>query len=233
MIDDDRSDKYRASHMHGLYAIVDTGTLAALGIDPLVHARDILRARPAALQLRAKDLPAREILSLLRMLSPMCRVVGCQLVANDRPELAALGGCDMVHVGQDDMPIERVRSIAPALGVGVSTHNLEQLARALLDRPRYVAYGPVFETQSKLRADPVVGIAGLRAAFALATQAGIPLVAIGGISLERAHEVAPFASAAAVISGLYAASSEAVTARARAFGAALGGRAEAAAGAHA
>jgi thiamine-phosphate pyrophosphorylase len=209
--------------MHGLYAILDTATLATLGIDPLAHARDILRARPAALQLRAKGLPAREILSLLRMLSPMCRVAGCPLVANDRPELAVLGGCDVVHVGQDDMPIDRVRSIAPSLGVGVSTHDLEQLARALEARPRYVAFGPVYATQSKLRCDPVVGLEGLRAAASLARQAGIPLVAIGGISLERAHEVAAYASSAAVISGLYCASSEAVTARARAFHAAFAG----------
>jgi thiamine-phosphate pyrophosphorylase len=140
----------------------------------------------------------------------------------------------VVHVGQDDMPIDRVRSIAPSLGVGVSTHNLEQLARALEARPRYVAFGPVYETQSKLRCDPVVGIDGLRAAAALAREAGIPLVAIGGISLERASEVAAYASSAAIISGLYCASSEAVTARARAFHAALTGRAaEVAAGAHA
>ena len=219
--------------MHGLYAIVDTGSLAALGIDPLVHARDILRARPAALQLRAKDLPAREILSLLRRLHPMCRAAGCPLVANDRPELAALGGCDLVHVGQGDMPIDRVRSIAPALGVGVSTHTLEQLARALLARPRYVAYGPVFATKSKAHPDPVVGLAGLRAAYALAVQAGIPLVAIGGITLERAPEVAPFCSSAAVIADLYAGASEAVTGRARAFQSVLGGQPAAVAEAHA
>jgi thiamine-phosphate pyrophosphorylase len=224
MVDDNGAGHYRSGIMHGLYAIVDTGSLAALGIDPLAHARDVLRARPTALQLRAKDMPAREILSLLRRLHPMCRAAGCPLVVNDRPELAVLGGCNLVHVGQEDMPIDRVRSIAPTLGVGVSTHDLDQLARALETRPRYVAFGPVFETRSKLRPEPVVGIAGLRTAWAMATAAAIPLVAIGGITLERAYEVAPFCSAAAVISDLYAGSSEAVTARARAFHAVFGGQ---------
>jgi thiamine-phosphate pyrophosphorylase len=188
--------------MRGLYAIVDTKTLRARGIEPVAFARAVLLAHPAALQVRAKDLQPREVLTLLRAISPLCRDVGVPFITNDRVDLAALAACNFVHVGQTDLPIERVRRIAPGVRVGVSTHTLMQLARALEERPTYVAYGPVFATASKELPDPVVGLAGLRDAAALARRARIPLVAIGGITLDRAAEVGAIADAVAVISGL-------------------------------
>lgn len=188
--------------MRGLYAIVDTGTLSARRLDPLAFAAAVLAVRPAALQLRAKDLPPRETLALLRALAPMCHQAGVPLVANDRPDLAMLAGCDLVHVGQSDMPVERVRRIAPGLRVGVSTHSLDQLDAALSAKPAYVAFGPVFETRSKSSPDPVVGLALLRTAAARASAAGVPLVAIGGITRERAREMLGAADAIAVIADL-------------------------------
>lgn len=211
--------------MKGLYAIVDTKLLAARGTDPLAYARALLQVRPAALQLRAKDVGAREILGMLRALGPMCRQLGVPLVANDRADLAALAGCEAVHIGQDDLPYELVHRIAPQLSVGISTHTPEQLAKALAVRPRYVAYGPIFETVNKLNADPVVGVEGLREASRLARAAGIPLVAIGGITMARIHELVDLADACAVIGDLYlpGATLGDVTERARALHVALGG----------
>ncbi len=211
--------------MRGLYAIVDTKLLAARRTDVVAFARAILAARPAALQLRAKETPAREILALLRALGPLCRAAGVPLVANDRADLAALAGCDMVHIGQEDLPYELVHRIAPQLGVGISTHNPAQLARALAFRPRYVAYGPIFATATKANAEPVVGLEGLRQAARTARAEGIPLVAIGGITLSRVHEIAQLVECAAAIADLYpeGASLDVVTERARAFHAALGG----------
>jgi len=189
--------------MRGLYGMLDLGTLEAREIAPLDFAKQILAVRPAALQLRAKDCPPREMLALLRLLSPLCRRAGVPLVCNDRADVAVLAGCAMVHLGQDDAPIDFVRRISPGLRVGLSTHTLEQLARALEARPAYVAYGPVFPTSTKHNADDVVGIEGLRAASALARSHGTPLVAIGGITLERAAQIAPWADCAAVIAGLF------------------------------
>jgi thiamine-phosphate pyrophosphorylase len=188
--------------MHGLYAIVDVGALAMRRVAPVAFAEAVLRVRPAALQVRAKDAPARETLALMRELAPMCHRAGVPLVANDRPDLAILAGCDWVHVGQEDMPIDRVRRIAPSLGVGVSTHNIEQLDAALAARPLYVAYGPVFETATKKNADAVVGVAGVRAAHARASAAGVPLVAIGGITRERARDLVGLVDAVAVVAEL-------------------------------
>lgn len=211
--------------MKGLYAIVDTKLLAARGTDPLAYARAILEVRPAAIQLRAKDVSAREILGMLRALGPMCRQLGVPLVANDRADLAALAGCECVHIGQEDLPYELVHRIAPQLGVGISTHSLDQLARALAFKPRYVAYGPIFETANKMNAEPVVGLEGLRQASRVARAAGTPLVAIGGITLSRVHELVEYADACAVIGDLYlpGATLADVTERARQFHVALGG----------
>jgi thiamine-phosphate pyrophosphorylase len=188
--------------MRGLYAIVDVATLDARHLDPVAFAEAVLTASPAALQLRAKNFPSREALALLRQLAPMCHRAGVPLVANDRPDFAIFAGCDLAHVGQTDMPIERVRRLAPGIGVGVSTHTIEQLDAALAARPAYVAFGPVFETSTKVNPDPVVGIAALAEAHVHSQAAGIPLVAIGGITLQRAHELVGLVEAAAVISAL-------------------------------
>jgi thiamine-phosphate pyrophosphorylase len=188
--------------MRGLYAIVDIGFLDARRLDPVAFADAVLKAAPAAVQFRAKNIAPREALALLRELAPMCHRAGVPLVANDRPDLAIMAGCDLAHVGQTDMPIDRVRRIAPGLGVGVSTHTMAELDAALAAQPSYVAFGPVFETSTKLHADPVVGVAAVRAAHTRALAAGVPLVAIGGITRERARELVGLVEAVAVISGL-------------------------------
>lgn len=211
--------------MKGLYAIVDTGLLARRGTDPIAYARAVLEARPAALQLRAKDTPARAVLALLRALGPLCRQASVRLVANDRADLAALAGCDAVHIGQEDLPYDLVHRIAPQLAVGISTHDLAQLDRALAFRPAYVAFGPVFATTTKANPDPVVGAAGLEAAAQKTRAAGVPLVAIGGITLANAAEIAPHADAFAVIADLHpeGATLPEITERARALQAILAG----------
>ena len=188
--------------MRGLYAIVDLGLLEGRRIDPITFVQAVLLARPAAVQVRAKQAASRDILSLLRALAPMCRAVSAPLVANDRPDLAILAGCDMVHVGQSDIPIDQVRRLAPGIGIGVSTHTPEQLDAAVAARPTYVAYGPVFETSTKKDPDPVVGIAGLREAHTRAARAGVPLVAIGGITRDRASALVGIADAVAVVGEL-------------------------------
>lgn len=188
--------------MRGLYVIADLATLAARGLSAVAFAEAVLAVHPAALQLRAKDAPAREMLALLRELALMCHRAGVPLVANDRPDLAVMAGCDLVHLGQDDMPVERARRLAPGIGVGLSTHTLAQLDAALAARPVYVAYGPVFGTSTKQSADPVVGLAALRAAYSRALAAGVPLVAIGGITVARARTLVDAADAVAVIADL-------------------------------
>lgn len=197
--------------MRGLYAIVDTDTLSPRGLDPVAFAEAILGEHPAAIQLRDKRGGAGRTLALLRAIAPLARRAGVPIFANDRPDLAVLAGCDGVHVGQDDLPPAAARTLGQragaALRVGLSTHSRAQLEAALaepLGPLDYVAIGPVFPTVSKDRPDPVVGLEELQALSALAARArpGLPIVAIGGISLESAAAVGARCACAAVIGAL-------------------------------
>lgn len=206
----------------GLYALVDTTSLDRRGLDPVAFTEALLAARPAAVQLRAKGLGARDTLALLRRLVPLCRQAGVPLLANDRPDLAWLAGCDGVHVGQDDLPVEDVRRLAPGLLVGVSTHSTAQLDAALALAPSYVAVGPVFATSSKENPDPVVGLALVRQAR---ERARCPVVAIGGIDLTTARVVGEAGALGAVIGALLPEGTDVaqVTGRARTLDRALRG----------
>jgi thiamine-phosphate pyrophosphorylase len=217
--------------MRGLYAIVDVGLLEKRGIDPVAFAGQVAAARPAAIQLRDKAGGAKRTLALLRAIAPLARAAGVPFFANDRPDLALLARCDGVHVGQDDLPVELVRSLSARfypLQVGLSTHDAAQVDAALAEAPDYVAVGPIFATQSKDNPSPVVGLDGLRALSDRIRRArpGLPIVAIGGITRETAAAVGELADAAAVIGALFPeGANDDVTARARALHEAiLGGR---------
>jgi thiamine-phosphate pyrophosphorylase len=216
--------------MRGLYAIVDVESLERRSLDPLRFAESVLAARPAAIQLRDKHGGARRTLALLRGIAPLAARAGVPLYANDRPDLALLAACDGVHVGQDDVPVALVRSIAPALKVGLSTHDAEQVDAALAEKLDYLAIGPIFATASKENPSPVVGLDGLRVLSARVRRAqpGLPIVAIGGITRERAADVGRLADAAAVIQALLpdaagASPWDEITERARALHAAICG----------
>jgi thiamine-phosphate pyrophosphorylase len=194
--------------MRGLYAIIDVETLDRRGLDPLRFAESVLEAGPAALQVRDKVGGARRALARLRSLAPLSARRGVPLFANDRPDLALLSGCDGVHVGQDDLPVALVRSLAAGrerkLRVGLSTHDEAQVKRALEEAPDYLALGPIFATSTKENASPVVGLDALArlAALVRAARPGLPIVAIGGIGMENAARVGEHADAAAVIAAL-------------------------------
>jgi thiamine-phosphate pyrophosphorylase len=135
------------------------------------------------------------------------RPFGAIVLVNDRADLAALSGADGVHVGQDDLRVEDVRRAFPSLGwVGLSTHTPAQIAAAAATPASYVAVGPVFGTSTKDTGYDAVGLAlvgeGRRAVDA-AAGAPRPVVAIGGITLERAPAVlAAGADSVAVISDI-------------------------------
>jgi thiamine-phosphate pyrophosphorylase len=212
------------STYRGLYAILDTDFLSARALDPVDYAERIAAAHPAVLQLRAKTLGARDALALLRRIETCCRPLGIPVFMNDRPDLALLAGARGVHLGQSDLEPREARALGPDLLVGISTHRLEEVDRALLEQPAYVAFGPVFATGTKADTEPVVGLAALEEAARRCRRARVPLVAIGGINLERARLVHPHADAAALISALLPSEGlAAVTATAARFHELLGG----------
>ncbi len=181
-----------------LYAIADRSCFAdSRALYRFVE--ELLAAGVTLIQYRNKQGSGREMLSEARELRRIA--AGAQLIMNDRADLALGAGFDGVHVGQDDLSPEAVRSIIGSeRWLGVSTHNSAQLALADKTDATYLAIGPVFVTASKENPDPVIGLEGVRRAHAFTRK---PLVAIGGITLERAPEViAAGADSVAVISAL-------------------------------
>lgn len=185
-----------------LYAVVDVEACARRGAAPLQVAAAYRDAGVRLLQVRAKGLGSGALLALSRQLvalSPQVRVI-----VNDRPDIAVLAGAGGVHVGQDDLTPADVRVlVGPAPWVGVSTHTMDQ-ARLALDEPiDYIAVGPVFETGTKDTGYAAVGLSLVRDVAALAGPRGVPVVGIGGITLERAAAViGAGAAAVCVISDL-------------------------------
>ncbi|HEY0265050.1 MAG TPA: thiamine phosphate synthase [Granulicella sp.] len=184
-----------------LYAIADAGSLAARGMSLVEFTRQCRAAGVELLQYRDKTAGPQEILRNAAAIREVFAGSGCRLILNDRADLAALAGWDGVHVGQGDLAPEDARRVVGAgRWVGISTHDAEQIRLAEASNVDYVAIGPVYATGTKTDASPVVGLEGVRRARALTTK---PLVAIGGITLERAPEViAAGADSVAVISGL-------------------------------
>jgi thiamine-phosphate pyrophosphorylase len=161
------------------------------------------------LQLRGKRLPAAALAAAAARLQPRCRAAGIPFCVNDRLDVALAVGADLVHLGQDDLPLADARRVLLRrallhrdLGVGVSTHNLAQAQAAVAGGADYIGIGPIFPTRSKERPDPVVGLEGLRAVVR-AVAGAVPVVAIGGIELDAVASLAAAgASAAAVISAV-------------------------------
>ena len=184
----------------GLYALVDTSSLDARGIDVLAFARAVLAGGPALLQLRAKNADDARTVTLLRAIAPLAKEANVPFFANDRPDLAAAAAVSGVHVGQTDETLVSVRRRFPGLALGVSTHDEEQLIAALAQGPAYIAFGPVFPTVSKCEPDPVVGLT--RLAVAVSRAGSFRVVAIGGIGLGNAAAIARTGAFGAVIGAL-------------------------------
>jgi thiamine-phosphate pyrophosphorylase len=187
-----------------LYPILDLDTLAARRVDALDLLDVWLGAGVTLWQLRAKSLASGPLLRLVDMAVERSHRAGARLIVNDRADVAAIAGAAGVHVGQTDLsPADVRRLVGSSAIVGRSTHDEAQAEAACLEPISYLAIGPVFGTTSKAGADPVVGIAGVRRAVALAARRGLPVVAIGGITLEQAPAVLRAGAAAiAVISDL-------------------------------
>ncbi len=134
----------------------------------------------------------------------MAAPYGAAIVVNDRADIAVLAGAAGVHVGQEDLAPAAVRRlVGPDRIVGVSTHSTAQLDAAVKQPVDYVAVGPVFGTASKDTGYDAVGLALVGEAAARAHRRGLQVVAIGGITIERAADViAAGADSVAVISDL-------------------------------
>jgi thiamine-phosphate pyrophosphorylase len=173
-----------------LNAIIDTDAAVRSGWPPLDLARAFLAGGARFLQLRAKNLPGGEFLALASAVVELAHAHDALVIVNDRADIARLAGAVGVHVGQEDLAPRAVRALlGDGAIVGLSTHTVEQLDASSGEPVDYVAIGPVFGTTSKVTGYEAVGLDRVRAAAARLAPRGLPLVAIGGITLETAAAV--------------------------------------------
>jgi thiamine-phosphate pyrophosphorylase len=185
-----------------LYPIIDTQVCDARNLNPREVAAACLRGGAGLLQLRMKTGSSAAFLSLTDDVVTAAKAYGAIVVVNDRADIARMAGAGGVHVGQEDMSPAAVRAVfCPGL-IGLSTHDEGQVDEALTSSAvDYVAVGPIYDTGTKNTGYSARGLDLVR----YAAGRGKPVVAIGGIDLDRAPVViAAGASMVAVIADLYA-----------------------------
>jgi thiamine-phosphate pyrophosphorylase len=171
-------------------------------VDSAAWVRRLLGVGVRLVQLRLKDRTEAELRAEIREARGLCARSGAQLIVNDYWTLALAEGCDFVHLGQGDLDTADVPAIRNAgVKIGISTHSHEELARALGLAPDYVALGPIYPTVLKVMP---WGPQGLERITEWKRRVGdIPLVAIGGLTVERLPGVfAAGADVAAVVNDI-------------------------------
>jgi thiamine-phosphate pyrophosphorylase len=183
-----------------LYSILDVSLCAAHGFAPLEVLDAFLRGGAQFIQLRDKTPESGVRLALADEVVRRCRAAGALIVINDFVDITKMSGADGVHLGQEDMAVEDAREmLGPNALIGISTHGEQQIAAAAGSSASYIAVGPIFSTATKNTGYTARGLHLVRHAVAT----GRPVVAIGGMTLERAPDVMRAGAAAvAVISDL-------------------------------
>jgi thiamine-phosphate pyrophosphorylase len=185
-----------------LYAIVDAEIAAAAGWTLVDLASACLAGGATLLQVRAKDASSGWLLDTAALIVERAHAAGARVVVNDRADIARLAGADGVHLGQEDLGPKAARSIVGDTAlVGLSTHTLDQIDAALAQPVSYLAIGPVFTTATKATGYQAVGLDRVREAAARARTRQLPVVAIGGITLESAPGVIQAGAASVAVIG--------------------------------
>jgi thiamine-phosphate pyrophosphorylase len=177
---------------------------ARAGWAPADLAQAYLDAGAPLLQIRAKNLASGPLLALCDVVVQAAARCGASVIVNDRADVAALAGAAGVHVGQDDLaPAAARRLLGADAIVGFSTHTVEQIEAARVEPISYLAVGPVFGTRTKDTGYAAVGLDLVSTAARLA--GSLPVVAIGGITLDTvASVIGAGATSVAVIGDLLA-----------------------------
>lgn len=194
----------------GLYLVTDERLSRGRATAEIVRAA--IRGGIDAVQLRGKDLPAREQLAIGRELRAITRDAGVLFIVNDRVDLALALAADGVHVGQDDLPAEIVRRlVGPEMIIGVSAATIPEALAARAAGADYLGVGAIYGTATKLDAGAATGSSLLGT---IAGAVDLPLVAIGGINATNvAAVIAAGAAGAAVVSAIIAADDPEAAAR--------------------
>ena len=197
-----------------LYVIVDAGVCSHRGWTPPDFAAACFDGGARLVQLRAPGASTARIEHWCDAIVALAGRCGATVIVNDRADVARVCGAQGVHLGQDDLPAAAARAmLGPAATIGLSTHTEAQLDDAWRQPISYVAVGPVYGTRTKATGYAPVGATLVRTAAA--RRQACPVVAIGGITLDRAPELmAAGAAAVAVIGDLFEGGSPAARVRA-------------------
>lgn len=184
-----------------LYLITDR-KLAKSGIVAACE-EALAAARPyrlgIAVQLREKDLTARELYALAREMRAVCTRHGAMLLVNDRIDVALAVDADGVHLPADSIaPADARRLLGRFKLIGVSTHTVEEVKAAGESGADFVVFGPVYDPISKSAYGPATGIEGLRRACAASA---VPVYALGGITADRIAEIRTTSAAGVAVIG--------------------------------
>ena len=165
-----------------LYVLL-TESLCRLPI--LEVAEQVLAGGADCVQLREKDKTDEELLELACEISRLCHKADALFIMNDRPDLAVLADADGVHLGQNDLPVVQARKIInPRMIIGKSTHSIAEAEAAIAEQPDYIAVGLIFPSLTK----PKVVCSGPQLIREVRQLCPVPLIAIGGITAENAHQ---------------------------------------------
>ncbi|HUI45881.1 MAG TPA: thiamine phosphate synthase [Nitrospirota bacterium] len=144
-----------------------------------VAVRHALSGGVKAIQVREKDLPVRELLSLSQELRVLTKEFGAKLFINDQVDIAVAVEADGVHLGHQSMPSPAVRKIVGnKMLIGVSTHNIDEARAADSEGADFITFGPIFETPSKSKMGNPLGLEALKD---VKRAVNIPIFALGGI----------------------------------------------------
>jgi thiamine-phosphate pyrophosphorylase len=164
-----------------------TDTVLQSRFSHLELARMAIKGGADTIQFRQKIGTTREMIEIVRQLKRLCLDSGVTLVVNDRLDIAIATEADGVHLGQNDFPIPQARKLLGESSIiGGSAATLEEAQKCLAEGADYIGFGPVYPTASKEDAGPVTGIMLLKKAVEAIP---LPIIAIGGISVENTPEV--------------------------------------------
>jgi thiamine-phosphate diphosphorylase len=174
--------------------------------------RVALEGGVTAIQLRAKGWTDQQLLDAALALAPLCRDAGALFVVNDRLDIALAAGADGIHLGVDDVPVAVARRLlGPDAVIGYSPERDADRLDAEAAGADYLGVGPVYGTGTKPDAGAAIGLDGLQRSV---SQTPLPVIGIGGITIERAAEViATGAVGVAVVSAVFMADDPAASAR--------------------
>ncbi|MDE6644680.1 MAG: thiamine phosphate synthase [Muribaculaceae bacterium] len=177
-----------------------------VGVDDTVAgAAEAMKGGCRWVQIRMKDAPVEDVERVVEMVAPMCRNSGAILLVDDHVELAAHVDCiDGVHVGKNDMPVAEARKLlGPSKILGATANTFEDVEKAVAAGADYVGLGPFRFTTTKKKLSPVLGIEGYADILNKCRERGfnVPIVAIGGITLQDIPGIAQTGVSGVAVSG--------------------------------